>query len=151
MVTTLFVGESSSGGGTHFYRADSNLFRATRAAFAQAFGDEAVSEGPRFLHEFQDHGCWLVDLVDRPVNHLSDEERETLVSAGVAGLATTIAEVAPIHIVAVKATIDDEVRSAMEVAGSDADLLALPFPVRQWRAKFVRDLAAALQRWTHSG
>lgn len=146
-VTTLFVGESSPAGGTHFYRANSNLFRATQEAFAQAFGDESMSEGPRFLREFQDHGCWLVDLADRSVNALSDEERQMLVSAGVAGLATTITEVRPTHIVAVKATIDDEVRSAMEVACSDAELLALPFPVRQWRAKFVSQLASALHRW----
>jgi hypothetical protein len=50
--------------------------------------------------------------------------------------------------VAIKATIDDEVRAAMEVAGVEADMLALPFPVRQWRAVFVRNLAEALSRWT---
>ena len=146
-VETLFVGESAPAGGTHFYLANSNLFRATREAFVLAFGEAAVSEGPRFLREFQDRGCWLVDLVDRPVNRLSDDERESLVSSGVAGLAQTIEASRPQHVVAVKATIDDEVRSAMEVAGSPADLLALPFPVRQWRSVYVRELAEALRRW----
>ena len=146
-VKTLFVGESSPAGGTHFYLANSNLFRATREAFAEAFGPDAVSDGPRFLREFQDRGCWLVDLVDRPVSRLGDDERQALVSAGVAALARTIAEVRPNHIVAIKATIDDEVRAAMEVAGSEAELLALPFPVRQWRAVYVHELAEALSRW----
>ena len=146
-VRTLFVGESPPAGDTHFYRANSNLFRATREAFVQAFGTEAVSDGPRFLREFQDRGCWLVDLVDRPVNRLGDDKRQALVSGGVATLARTIADVRPVHIVAVKATVDDEVRAAMEVAGVEADLLALPFPVRQWRAVYVRKLAEALTRW----
>ena len=44
-VRWLFVGESSPAGGTHFYRADSNLFRATQAAFVQAFGAD-VPTGP---------------------------------------------------------------------------------------------------------
>lgn len=146
-VTTLFVGESSPAGGTHFYRANSNLFRATREAFALAFGDDVMPDGPRFLRVFRDRACWLVELIDRPVNRLSDDEREALASSGVARLARVIAETRPDHVVAVKATIDDEVRSAMDVAGSDAELLALPFPVRQWRKVYVRDLAEALGRW----
>ena len=148
-VTTLFVGESSPAGGTHFYRANSNLFRATHEAFVEAFESDAVSDGPRFLREFQDRGCWLVDLVDQPVSRLGDDERQALVSAGVAALARTIEDVRPRHIVAVKATIDDEVRAAMKVADVDAELLALPFPVRQWRAVYVRELAEALPRWGH--
>ena len=146
-VVTLFVGESAPAGGTHFYRASSNLFRATREAFASAFGPDAISDGPRFLRDFQDRGCWLVDLVDQPVNRLDDEERQALVSDGVAGLAQTLADVQPEHVIAVGATIDDEVRAAMNVAGVEADLLALPFPVRQWRAVYVRKLAEALHRW----
>ena len=35
----------------------------------------------------------------------------------------------------------------MEVTAVEADLLALPFPVRQWRAVYVRKLAEALTRW----
>ncbi len=146
-VRTLFVGESSPPGDTHFYRANSNLFRATHEAFTEAFGPDAVSDGPRFLREFQDRGCWLVDLVDRPVSRLEADERQALVSSGVATLARTIADVRPMHIVATKATIDDEVRAAMEVAEVEVELLALPFPVRQWRAVYVRELAQALARW----
>lgn len=147
-VSILFVGESSPAGRTHFYRADSNLFRATRAAFASALGEEAVPHGPRFLRAFQDHGCWLVDLVDRPVDRLADAERRALVHGGIAALAETIAQIRPGHVVAVKSTIGDAVRQAMDAAASEADLLVLPFPVRQWRAVFVRELSSALERWT---
>jgi predicted HTH domain antitoxin len=146
-VSTLFVGESSPAGGTHFYRADSNLFRATREAFVQAFGDAAIPDGPRFLRTFQDRGCWLVDLVDRPVNRLADNAREALVEAGVSALARVISETEPDHVVAVKATIEEPVQRALTLAGVEADLLALPFPVRRWRAVYVHELAAALGRW----
>jgi predicted HTH domain antitoxin len=144
----LFVGESSPAGGTHFYRANSNLFRATLDAFAQAFGEDEIPDGPRFLREFQDRGCWLVDLADRPVDRLADAERRTAVQAGIESLARRIAEVRPERIVVVKATIAGPVREAVEMAGLEAEVLALPFPVRQWRAVFVRQLAAALRRWT---
>lgn len=46
-VRWLFVGESSPAGGTHFYRGDSNLFRATRAAFARALGAGCCSTSSR--------------------------------------------------------------------------------------------------------
>ena len=56
-VITLFVGESSPAQGTHFYRADSNLFRAIRSAFAVAFGETAIGEGEAFLRAFKARGC----------------------------------------------------------------------------------------------
>ena len=56
-VTTLFVGESSPAQGTHFYRANSNLFRATRAAYASALGEDAVPTGEAFLRFFADQGA----------------------------------------------------------------------------------------------
>jgi len=151
VLTTLFVGESSPAGGTHFYRANSNLFRATCEAFALTFGEGAISDGPRFLREFQDRGCWLVDLVDRPINRVPDGERAALVATGVSELARTVAETRPRHVVAVKATLDSHVRSALDIAGSDADLLTLPFPVRQWRAVYVMKLVQALRRWKPRG
>jgi hypothetical protein len=146
-VRILFVGESSPAGGTHFYRANSNLFHATREAFAAAFGADRVPDGPRFLRAFQERGCWLVDLADRPVNRLAGHEREEPVAAGNQRLRTTIEETRPDRIVAVKASIADHVRTAASAVDPDVPVLALPFPVRQWRAVFVRRLAAALSAW----
>lgn len=143
-VRTLFVGESSPAGGTHFYRANSNLFRATQAAFARAFGADAVPDGPRFLHYFRDQGCWLVDLADRPVNRLQDRERTAAVARGSAALADVIESVQPERIVVVKASIARAVREAATKAGFDGEIVALPFPVRQWRDAYVSQLAAAL-------
>jgi len=142
-VTTLFVGESSPAGGTHFYRANSNLFRAPRAAFATAFGD-VVPDGPRFLHWFRDQGCWLVDLADRPVNRLEAADRAGAVLGGVERLADLIREEHPERIVAVKASIAPAVRQAASMAAFEGEAVELPFPVRQWRAVYVQELASAL-------
>lgn len=139
----LFVGESSPAGGTHFYRANSNLFRAVQEAFAQAFGDE-VPSGPAFLHDFRERGAWLVDLADRPVNRLKGRERAAAVAAGVERLTSVITAARPERIFVIKASIETDVRRATQAAQFDGDLVALPFPVRQWRAAFVRKLAAAL-------
>jgi predicted transcriptional regulator len=142
-VRTLFVGESSPASGTHFYRANSNLFRATREAFALAFGD-SVPDGPAFLHDFRDRGCWLVDLADRPVNRLPGRPRKDAVDAGVERLSALISDAKPNRIVAVKATIAATVQQAADRAHFAGEIVELPFPVRQWRAAYVRRLAGAL-------
>lgn len=142
-VRWLFVGESSPAGGTHFYRANSNLFRATQEAFAQALGSE-VPAGPSFLHFFHQKEAWLVDLADRPVNRMEDRSRKEAVRAGVERLARVIAETRPERIFVVKASIVGAVRQAASGAGFDAELVELPFPVRQWRSAYIRELATAI-------
>jgi len=148
-VTWLFVGESSPAGGTHFYRANSILFRAMREAFARAFGKE-VPSGPAFLHFFCNGGAWLVDLADRPVNRLSDRERTSAVASGIESLAALVKATRPERIFVVKASIALAVHQAAEAVGFDGDVIELPFPARQWRAVFVRKLATALVSDRHS-
>ena len=143
-VRMLFVGESSPAAGTHFYRANSNLFRATQEAFALAFG-ESVPDGPGFLHDFRERGCWLVDLADRPVNRLAGRPRRDVVDAGVERLASLISETKPERIVVVKATIAAAVRQAAGRAAFTGEIVELPFPVRQWRTAYLRQLARALR------
>jgi hypothetical protein len=143
LVRWLFVGESSPAGGTHFYRANSNLFHATQEAFAQSAGAE-VPAGPAFLHYFRQQGAWLVDLADQPVNRMEGRSRKETVRAGIERLAGVIAETRPERIFVVKASIAGAVRQAGNEAGFDTELVELPFPVRQWRAVYVRELAAAI-------
>jgi hypothetical protein len=142
-VTTLFVGESSPAQGTHFYRANSNLYRATQAAFASAWGDSAVPSGEAFLRFFCGKGCWLVDLADRPVNQLADSERRTAVAAGIPRLAELIRETKPKQLVVIKKDIAPLVDRAIEESGAKKPVvLALRYPLRQWRTEYVRELAA---------
>jgi hypothetical protein len=146
VVKWLFVGESSPAGGTHFYKANSNLFRATRAAFAAALGNERVPDGPRFLHWFREQGYWLVDLADRPVNRLGRGERDAEVVAGIDRLARLLEELQPEQVVVVKSSIGALVREAASAAGSRAHIIELPFPVRQWRAVYERRLSEAIRQ-----
>jgi predicted HTH domain antitoxin len=145
LVRTLFVGESSPAQGTHFYRANSNLYRATRDAYADALGEDAVPSGEAFLRFFRDEGGWLVDLADKPVNRLSDSDRREAVEAGVPRLAEVIRSEHPVQIVVVKRDIADAVRRALALTDVVASILVLPFPVRQWAPVYRRDLAQFLR------
>ncbi len=142
----LFVGESSPAQGTHFYRANSNLYQATRAAFAEALGDDVVPTGEAFLRFFGDEGCWLVDIADAPVNRMPDAERRRTVELGVNRLADVVRHSRPEHVVAVKRDLEEPVRRALTLAtATDTPLLVLPFPVRQWRPRYVEGLAMLLR------
>jgi hypothetical protein len=141
-VKTLFVGESSPAQGTHFYRANSNLFRASQAAFDAALGSDVVPSGEAFLRFFATRGCWLVDLADRPVNAMAAKERATQVRAGIPRLGALLAETKPRNVVVIKRDIAAAVEEAIESSGvKRPQVLALRYPLRQWRAEFVRDLA----------
>lgn len=142
-IVVLFVGESAPAGGTFFYEANSNLFRATREACALAFGN--VPDGTAFLRWFRDQGFWLCDLTDRPVNRKRGRPRKLEVNAGVAGLAAVIADAQPDFVVSVKTSIETEVRQAAERAGFAGNrIVVLPFPLYQWRVAYVRELARFL-------
>lgn len=142
-IVVLFVGESAPAGGSFFYQADSNLFFATREACAQAF--RAVPEGRDFLRWFKAHDFWLYDLVDQPVNRNRGRPRKLAVSAGMSKLAEVIQEAEPDFVVAVKTSIEADVRQAAERAGFPGNrIVVLPFPLYQWREVFVRELARFL-------
>jgi len=144
-VVTLFVGESSPAQGTNFYLANSNLYRATQASFATAFGADDVPSGEAFLRYFAKAGCWLVDLADRPVNRLSSSERRSAVDGGVPALAETIATTKPKSVVVIKKDIAGAVEDAIAMAGvRKPQVLALRYPLRQYRSEYVAQLAKFL-------
>lgn len=138
----LFVGESSPAGGTHFYEADSNLYRATREAFGRGLSVARVPEGAAFLDWFRDLGCWLIDLADRPVNDLAEGDRSAAVGAGIPRLAGVLRQLRPERVVVVLRQVAPAVRSAAAQAGFDEHAIdVLPFPARQWRPVYVEQLA----------
>jgi hypothetical protein len=138
----LFVGESSPAGGTHFYKADSILYRATLEAFGRGLSVTRVPEGDAFLEWFRDLGCWLVDLADGPVNDLADSDRSAAVGAGIPRLAVILRQLEPERVVVVLRKVAPAVRSAAAQAGFDEHAIdVLPFPVRQWRPAYVEQLA----------
>ena len=148
----LFVGESSPGGGTHFLRADSNLYRATREAFGVGLSVADPPEGEAFLAWFQGLGCWLVDLADHPVDRSTATERTLVVEAGVPALARTIRDVQPERVLVLLRRIAPAVRRAARMADFDDRAIdVLPFPTRQWRPVYVDQLAGILSEVLGSG
>ena len=141
----LFVGESSPAGGTHFYQADSTLYRATREAFGVGLSVADPPERDAFLTWFQELGCWLVDLADHPVDRSAATERTRAVDAGIPALAQTMREVQPRRVLVLLRRIAPAVRRAARAADFDDRAIdVLPFPTRQWRPIYVDQLAGIL-------
>jgi predicted transcriptional regulator len=152
VVRLLLVGESSPASGTHFYLANSILYRATREAVGKGLSVGRAPEGDAFLAWFQDLGGWLVDMADVPVNRLPDAERARHVAAGAPALAELLRAVEPARVVVVIGRIAASVRSAARIAGYDEGSIdVLPFPVRQWRPIYVEQLAGIVTSVLGSG
>ena len=144
-VRALLIGESAPAGGTHFYLANSNLFRGVREAFARVYG-RGVPDGDAFLLFFQHHGYWLIDLADEPVNRLDDQPRRHLVENGIRRVSKTIRASKPAVVVVVKKSIERQARTALALSGHEADLVALPFPAMGWQSAFAEGLARVVRR-----
>ena len=145
-VRVLLVGESAPAGGTHFYFANSNLFRATREGFQQALGSTAVPVGSGFLGSFRESGWWLVDLADRPVNHLEGASRRHAVREGIPRLIQTVDDTRPDIVIGVgKTNVGDPMRAAVRQARHDPQAVGvLPFPLFQGRATYIEGIRLAV-------
>jgi hypothetical protein len=103
-------------------------------------------EGEPFLAWFRDLGCWLTDVAEAPVNRLAERERSRAVDAGVRALADRLRDERPARIIVVLRRIAPAVRAAARLAGLDDGAIdVLPFPVRQWRPVFVRQLGGIVE------
>ena len=144
-VRLLFVGESPPAGGTYFYLANSDLYRATRSAFEQARSQWKDTD---FLEAFKASGCYLTDLCKMPVNHLETPVREIARDQAVAALSKEIKTCAPEAVIVVMKGIRRQVHAAMNAAGLGATpLFALPFPGRpKHKEAFVNGLVEILKR-----
>jgi hypothetical protein len=142
-IDLLLVGESRPAGGTFFYLANSNLFYATHEAFQAALGP--MPSGVEFLRFVQDRGVWLYDLADKPVDRLAGRPRRSAVQGRIGELVSLLRQSRPRRVVAIKKDLAPMVRLALDEADLSIDrLTVLPFPLYQWRAEYVRSLAAII-------
>jgi hypothetical protein len=74
VVRRLVVGKSPPANGTFFYKADSQVFRYMLEAFSKLGGPEIG--GDEFLTRFKSLGCYLDDLVLKPINNTIRTERK---------------------------------------------------------------------------
>lgn len=144
-VRLLLIGESRPKGGTFFYLANSNLFRATHEAFKRA--RVPVPEGEAFLSWLQNAGVWLYDVSPAPVNRLRGRPRHDAVAARASELIELLRTTDAEHVVVVKRSLATVVRHAMQSAELPPERVhALPFPLYQWRAEYIRGLSALVRR-----
>ncbi len=142
-IDILLVGESRPAGRTFFYLANSNLYYATHEAFQRALGPMPPAED--FLRYLQQHGVWLYDLADTPVDRMKGRPRRSVVQARAGELVALLRETKPRLIVAIKKNLAATVRLALDEAGIPSDRLrVLPFPLYQWRAEYVESLSRLL-------
>jgi hypothetical protein len=143
-IETLMVGESRPAGGTFFYRANSNLFYATRQAYQLAHG--SAPAGEQLLGALKERGFWLYDIADRPVDRMRGRPRQAAVQERVSALVELLRDSPPTVVVAIKKDLAATVRQAMEEAELLTDRLhVLPFPLYQWRREYVTGLAELLR------
>jgi hypothetical protein len=133
-VRVLFVGESPPAGGSFFYSADSELYRATRDAFEAAL--PRFRNADSFLNAFAQSGCYLVDLSLHPVNQLIDRKdgdwakRLRARRRGEAHLAATLTELRPAAVIVALKGIAANVKRAIARAGITTEMYALTYPSR---------------------
>ena len=148
-VRVLLVGESPPAGGTFFYLANSTLYTYTRGAFARVYGPVAFGPGGTasgFLEFFQQRGFYLDDLCLEPVNHMAPTERRVTCSASAQGFASRLAALKPDALVAVKMTLDKDIRAAMALASvADLPLYVLPHPACGNQKRYVNGLIECLR------
>lgn len=145
-VRLLFVGESPPAGGTFFYLGNSTLYKYTEEAFAKVNGTRANAQPSGFLNFFRDCGCYLDDLCLEPVNHLAGPDKRRACKASVPDLARRLASLRPDAVVAVKKTLDGDVRKALSLAGvPDLPLSVLPHPAFGNQKRYVEGLVERLR------
>jgi hypothetical protein len=146
-VTVLFVAESppsSSDDEVRFFynprqeRWD-HMYRAVMKAVFPEF-EYGPGEKEDWLRKFKEHGYYLIDATDRPVNRLSSAERRSELNAAVEGKLSEIRMlVTPgTPIVLVKKNIFAAFNRPLRGAGYNViHACFLPFPSHGHQARFV--------------
>ena len=119
-IKILLIGESPPSGGSFFYNANSNLFRAVKKGFEEVYGEVS---NQKFLYDFKNNGFYLDDLCLTPVNGMDKINRKGERKKGIKSLSRRIANYEPEGIIIVMKAIKKEVLEAVK----DADLASIQY------------------------
>ena len=97
-----------------------------------------------FLTHFNLLGCYLDDLVLKPVNKTTPSERKRARREGVVSLGARIRDLSPGHVVAIGRSIREEVKEAVALSGTKATFNCVSFPGTGRQREFLDDMAAVL-------
>ncbi len=150
-VRVLLIGESPPANGTFFYIGNSNLWRYTRQAFRNVYGND-FDHDSSFCEFFMFAGCYLEDLCHDPVNRMKKAERRRACQVSAALLAKRILLLSPRAVVCVKRSVVGQVELAMAKAGlHTVPLHNLPFPSCGHQQEYVKGLTGLIERFRASG
>jgi hypothetical protein len=150
----LLVAESppdpGSGSRRFFYSPDlsqhDNLYRGVAQAVFGLEADFDVTRKVEVLRRLNAKGYWLIDAVRQPINKGTDSARRRAIRDEVPSLVEACQRLAPsVGIIICHGVVFDEVAPALREA--DLPLLhdqALPFPLGNWRARFIEGFRRAL-------
>ena len=141
-IEVLFVGESRPKGGTFFYQGDSALYKETKKAFDKYFDQDIFK-----LDKFKLWGCWLYDICENPVNHLSNEERRSTIQENIPELESFIKQESPkIIIVCKKTLVEPKIRDSdiMHTYQVGNNIFFLPFPSNGNQRRYREELIIVL-------
>ncbi len=149
----LLIGESPpdpGAGERRFFYAPSlsydNLYRGVAQAMYGDLNDFNIQNKSDTLERLRDDGFWLIDAVENPVNLSSRSARRRAISAAVPRLVERCEELAPERgVIICHDPVYQAAASALRAAG--VRLLhseALPFPLGNWRSRFIEGFRKAL-------
>ncbi len=142
-IEVLFVGESRPQGGTFFYKEDSALYRETKKAFNEYFGQPIFT-----LDNFKQWNCWLYDICDEPINGLPDGERSNCIHTNISRLVALVQQEKPKLIIVCKITLvkpEISISDIMKSYRDEESIFFLPFPGNGNQKKYREGLIKALQ------
>jgi hypothetical protein len=155
-VRVLFVGESAPDPNANqmrfFYhpvlRSTDNLFRGIMLALYGA-DRQALASTPKteWLKGFQSDGYYLEDLCELPVNRLPARQRSQARRAAVPNLFRRIEALSPDGIIVCHGGTYMDIADCLRA--NRLPILhrePIPFPLGSYRARFARDVQAALSR-----
>ncbi len=151
-IGVLLIGESPpdpAGGAKRYFYAPQltqhdNLYRGVAEA---VYGVESVATKPSTLKRLQCDGFWLIDAIQAPVNHRTKAARRAALQAGATVLVRQCLALNPEFGVIVCHGLVYDTVAPMLVSGGIKILHneALPFPLGNWRARFVAGMRQALK------
>jgi hypothetical protein len=150
----LLVGESPpdpGDGERRFFFAPrltyDNLYRGVADAVYGARGDVDIRDKLRVLELLCADGFWLIDAVDSPIDNKSSAARRDSIRVGLPRLVEQCRELAPERGVVICHGVVYEI-AAPAIRAAGVRLLhdePLPFPLGNWRQRFVAGLRASLR------
>jgi hypothetical protein len=123
-----------------------NLYRGVAQGLYGDHPEVDLTDKPAVLKRLQADGFWLIDAVDRPVNHLPPGLRRAAITTAVPQLVGRCRDLAPRRgvIICHRVVYQLATPSLRDAGVRVLHDQPLPFPLGNWRADFVAGLRKAL-------